>query len=562
MVDNTKIYVNTTDGKWYYYNGTQWTIGGTYQSTGIDDNSIYLSMLQTSLQNDFKAGISLVSGITWNAGGYYNGSGSIISDTNFSYSSKIDVNPKEIYLFPNSTGGQKSVVMFYDNTFISSIAIADAFKSFVIPDNVNKIALNTRIRTDRTLSPTDLYKVTTYYLNGNSKLMYGDMDEAFQNSFIPEYGDITSSLTFNTGYWFRTLLNQLDKGTNGANFEYTSINVLPGEHYKISGAYLGNVCLYQLIGGPNSAEYPTSQPSAWTYETKEITIPDGVSILNVSGAKSSLGRGSIKVEKIAGYNFTGLNKNYEIEQLQKFNIEQQLKNDFKWSSTISNGKYATFTFDDSNADIDLIEDLFEEKNIPCCFATIPSKLNNITTNGETVKQVLTRAIINGGEVLSHYSAPLTSASSDSDYKKVYINTKMTLEENGFNVNGIITSGGTNYQTQDFAKDTLIARNNYLYADLTASNDTNIEQYYNRRNFLTDSVANIKTLIDNYISGNGNQPYSKWLNFASHGTVETSIDDIEEIIDYCLANNIQIVTWNYLYNHFKSSELEKRIENLE
>ena len=35
MTDTTKIYVNTTDGKWYYYNGSNWTIGGTYQSTGL-----------------------------------------------------------------------------------------------------------------------------------------------------------------------------------------------------------------------------------------------------------------------------------------------------------------------------------------------------------------------------------------------------------------------------------------------------------------------------------------------------------------------------------------------
>ena len=33
MTDTTKIYVNTTDGYWYYYNGTTWQQGGVYQST-------------------------------------------------------------------------------------------------------------------------------------------------------------------------------------------------------------------------------------------------------------------------------------------------------------------------------------------------------------------------------------------------------------------------------------------------------------------------------------------------------------------------------------------------
>lgn len=38
--DHSKIYLVLADGKWYYYNGTAWTAGGTYQSTGIADNSI------------------------------------------------------------------------------------------------------------------------------------------------------------------------------------------------------------------------------------------------------------------------------------------------------------------------------------------------------------------------------------------------------------------------------------------------------------------------------------------------------------------------------------------
>ena len=35
MTDTDKIYVNTTDGKWYYYNGAEWTEGGIYNSQGI-----------------------------------------------------------------------------------------------------------------------------------------------------------------------------------------------------------------------------------------------------------------------------------------------------------------------------------------------------------------------------------------------------------------------------------------------------------------------------------------------------------------------------------------------
>lgn len=37
MTDTSKIYVNTTDGKWYYYNGNTWVAGGTYQATTYQD---------------------------------------------------------------------------------------------------------------------------------------------------------------------------------------------------------------------------------------------------------------------------------------------------------------------------------------------------------------------------------------------------------------------------------------------------------------------------------------------------------------------------------------------
>ena len=40
MTDTTRIYVNTTDGHWYWYDGTNWQDGGTYQATGIAEESI------------------------------------------------------------------------------------------------------------------------------------------------------------------------------------------------------------------------------------------------------------------------------------------------------------------------------------------------------------------------------------------------------------------------------------------------------------------------------------------------------------------------------------------
>lgn len=40
MVDTTRIYVNTSDGYWYWYNGSNWVQGDIYQGTAIPDNDM------------------------------------------------------------------------------------------------------------------------------------------------------------------------------------------------------------------------------------------------------------------------------------------------------------------------------------------------------------------------------------------------------------------------------------------------------------------------------------------------------------------------------------------
>lgn len=56
MTDTSRIYVNTSNGHWYYYNGTTWTDGGVYQSTGIADNSIVWNDFSSELKDYIKNG--------------------------------------------------------------------------------------------------------------------------------------------------------------------------------------------------------------------------------------------------------------------------------------------------------------------------------------------------------------------------------------------------------------------------------------------------------------------------------------------------------------------------
>ena len=56
MTDTTRTYVNTTDGKWYYYDGDSWEIGGTYQATQVGENAVSLPKLTNDLKDILNIG--------------------------------------------------------------------------------------------------------------------------------------------------------------------------------------------------------------------------------------------------------------------------------------------------------------------------------------------------------------------------------------------------------------------------------------------------------------------------------------------------------------------------
>lgn len=72
MTDTTRIYVNTTDGYWYYYNGTAWVQGGVYQT----------SVLNNEFNNELEMSYKLYKGAgrkpTYLSSGTINTSGAIV----------------------------------------------------------------------------------------------------------------------------------------------------------------------------------------------------------------------------------------------------------------------------------------------------------------------------------------------------------------------------------------------------------------------------------------------------------------------------------------------------
>lgn len=133
MTDTSKIYINTSNGKWYYYNGSSWVIGGTYQSTAIGENTINTQMLQNKCvipeKTDFN--FSRTSQL-FNKNNYnyvnkiWNENTRIFQESQYSYSLYIPI-----------TGGN---TYYVQKTKGSRIALCT---TELIPTDANVIALNT-----------------------------------------------------------------------------------------------------------------------------------------------------------------------------------------------------------------------------------------------------------------------------------------------------------------------------------------------------------------------------------------------------------------------------------
>lgn len=382
--------------------------------------------------------------------------------------------------------------------------------------------------------------------------------------------------------WVATDKKVNDAGEASTARHLTINNIIGGGKYRYTANGGGNCHAVLWFDDTDSLISYVSFTNTWKQETVEVIAPTDAVKAIVNSINISKGElvfeyfgliRIVKVNPIIEKRVTDIEKKvtFEYENIKKRVIENQIKNDFAWKEF--DGLYATITFDDTNADIDQLQDLAEELGIPFCYATIPSKLENIMSQGtETAKQVLERAVANGGEVLSHWGPPLNSLSKTEDYYNVYVGAKKALTENGFEVNGIITAGGgadgtpESFKTQNFLKDIELARIYYKYADLTANDFVSgqdlryIEQFYNNRTFTDGGVDATKSKIDVMaLSGKG------WLKLASHGTNNANtptIDSFRQIFQYAIDKGFTFVTWNTMYEKFKSSKLEKRLKALE
>lgn len=167
MTNTGKIYVNTSDGYWYYYNGTAWTQGGVYQATQLADNSV--------TANKYK-GITIVSNNHFDkntiSSGYISSTG-VVNDGGTSgaglniYSDYIETSGSYVSV------STKHNVIFYDENkdYISGTAAQNA-GSTAIPASTKYLRIssvlsdvaNTAVSFQSVVAPYDEY---SFIINGS-----------------------------------------------------------------------------------------------------------------------------------------------------------------------------------------------------------------------------------------------------------------------------------------------------------------------------------------------------------------------------------------------------------
>ena len=157
--------------------------------------------------------------------------------------------------------------------------------------------------------------------------------------------------------------------------------------------------------------------------------------------------------------------------------------------------------DDGNADIKAFSDLCNEYGFTLDLALPLEKLDN-SCDGRTIKDVALEMQSNGSEILVHHTDVLTSEYKGNPQMlfEFFGKRKFDMQKEGFNLRGIILSGGAGYNTADFAEAVKWCNHYYEYSDMYGSGQKFPMYRMGRLTCLgTDNLESLKTSITNKIN---------------------------------------------------------------
>ena len=122
MTDTSRIYVNSTDGHWYWYDGSSWRNGGVYQATGISAEEI--QNINIKSKNIRPNSIAYFKG--YDLADRYNTDPAILYDTAHR---TIEPSSSDYVYLPQSANGRCIKTRIPQNTYITiNKEISDRFR--------------------------------------------------------------------------------------------------------------------------------------------------------------------------------------------------------------------------------------------------------------------------------------------------------------------------------------------------------------------------------------------------------------------------------------------------
>lgn len=159
----TGVYIVTADGGWYYWNGSAWTKGGTYQSTGIGANSITPDLISNVIPNT----PNLFNSQTVKTGYFLDGTGVDSPLSGYAISDYIPVSFGVIYQYNSINNSNVPPVHqggYYD---VNKIWLAEIPTKSTMPANFTPPANAKYVRIN-----TGDQKFASTYVNSTASQLY------------------------------------------------------------------------------------------------------------------------------------------------------------------------------------------------------------------------------------------------------------------------------------------------------------------------------------------------------------------------------------------------------
>lgn len=273
MTDTTKVYVLTTDGHWYYYDGSAWADGGVYQAS---ENSYTLTLLSDQFE-EYKNGIlpilNLLNPTTLESGKYYNNKNGVVeqkSASGYCTFAKFPVRAGFTYCL-------------YENGSNEAGNIAKPF-TFVCDNDGNILSSGMSGSNNHKINVVqDGYMYLTVTTQG------GTSEQTYSNCvFVIEGYNKGSYTTFGEVYDY-IILN--DSFTKLANDVTNAISILEDMEYtQYNDIYVGSTRTYTTIASALASISDATSLNRYniliddgTYSEYSLTLPNYVNLIGASG---------------------------------------------------------------------------------------------------------------------------------------------------------------------------------------------------------------------------------------------------------------------------------------